>query len=213
MGGHTGFDVYQPPTMHVQLPQALLLHHAALRRLDHRRVVAVQVACICEKQILKPFFQFISSRVGNQAAFSYGSGGVNVHRPPHRVVPALTGLTLGEQLAEPGLGLRGFLFLRKREKAPTPSDSPRRSPSSSSSSAPHSRCSGTHSGGIASHGAIHPKKASLSPPPPPPKRRRGGTLLLHRYVAVQAENVKLQNVKPLFHFIAAQGLKPGAFKR
>jgi hypothetical protein len=47
--------LYQPPTVHVQLPQALLLHHAALGRLDNRRAVAVQVACICEKQILKVY--------------------------------------------------------------------------------------------------------------------------------------------------------------
>jgi hypothetical protein len=44
-----------------------------------------------ERHILKPGFHVIGARVETRrlsATGSYGSGGVNVHRPPHRDVPA-----------------------------------------------------------------------------------------------------------------------------
>jgi hypothetical protein len=54
---------------------------AHLVEAEHR-VVAVQVAF--ERQILKPFFHLMVQGLkppGYQAPFSYGSGGVDVHRP------------------------------------------------------------------------------------------------------------------------------------
>jgi hypothetical protein len=53
-----------------------------LRDARRRRGVAVQVAF--ERHILKPGLMFKGKGLkppGNQAPFSYGSGGVNVHRP------------------------------------------------------------------------------------------------------------------------------------
>jgi hypothetical protein len=54
------------------------------------RIVAAQVEF--ERHILKPVFHLIGVRVetrGLSAVGSYGSGGVNVHRSPHRMASSI----------------------------------------------------------------------------------------------------------------------------